>query len=129
MAAVKTIPNPSDPAVGREQKIRCAGGQGSAIATGTVCALLAERAMRVRGMRVKILVCGSSGQTVVTLFQNGVSLGTVTIDNAATDPTVSQLAIADTAVAPDDIIEARVTTAPTGGSGLAVDVMLVADLS
>lgn len=63
------------------------------------------------------LSTAGSSSTVVTVYKNGVSIGTVTL--ASSDATETDT-ITAVSVAPGDKLTARVTTAGTGAAGLSV---------
>lgn len=94
------------------------------IATATIGGLLICRAARVRALLIGVGVCGTAGSTVVQVHVNGASVGEVSVDNAAADGTMANIGL-DAALAVGDRLEIVVSTAPTGGSDLAVTVLVV----
>jgi hypothetical protein len=88
-----------------------------AIATGVLARMPITAPDTLRELCVRIDVCGSSGQTVVQARVNTVVVGTLTVDNAAVDPSQVKLAL-NVDVKDGDIVDINCSTAPTGGSGM-----------
>jgi hypothetical protein len=81
----------------------------------------------LRELSARLDVCGTAGNTVVQVRLNGVSVGSLTIDNAAADPTQAKVQLgtvpgAGIDVKDGDIVDINVSAAPTAGSGLTVAV-------
>ena len=98
------------------------------VATATLGGMLIRRPMRLRSHSTGLGVCGTAGSTVVQVHVNGsaISAATLTTDNADADGTVRNVGL-DQALVAGDRLEIVVSTAPTGGTDLAVTVELVED--
>jgi hypothetical protein len=102
----------------------------TAIQASVAVAVLARVPVTVpdtlRELSVRLDVCGTVGATTVQVRVNTVVVGTVTIDNAAADPTTSKVTLgtggAGIDVKEGDLVDINVSAAPTGGTGLAVSV-------
>jgi len=92
------------------------------VATGTIASMLADRPLTIRGLSVRLAVCGTAGTTTVQVHRNGVAVtgATVSIANTATDPTLATLAAAMTPVdcSPGDAISLVISAAGTDATGL-----------
>ena len=89
------------------------------IATGVLARIPITAPDTLRELSVRVDVCGSAGATTVQARVNTIVVGTLTVDNAATDPTQVKLALA-VDLKDGDIVDINVSAAPTGGTGLAV---------
>lgn len=125
-----TVLSPSSQAaksVGHESKIALNAFQAT-VAAGSPGGLLADRAMRLRGLRARLGDCGSAGSTTVQIHINGVAVPGAEVSFANTDPDPSiKAAGVDVAVARDSAVEIVVSSAGTAAADLAVDCMLVED--
>lgn len=97
------------------------------IATGVLNRITITAPDVLRELSARVDVCGTAGQTVVQVRVNAVSVGSLTIDNAAADPTQVKVQLGTTPgagidVKDGDIVDINVSTAPTAGSGLTVAV-------
>lgn len=63
-------------------------GYQASVATGTLAGMLARRKMVARGLRVRILDCGSANTTTVNLQIDGTTRASVSIANTATNGAV-----------------------------------------
>jgi len=101
------------------------------IATGVLARQVITGPDTLRELSARIDVCGSAGNTVVQVRVNTVVITSLTIDNAAADPTQVKIAIPSVALGTDskgfdvkdgDIVDINVSAAPTGGTGLTATV-------
>lgn len=97
------------------------------VATGVLARCPITGPDTLRELVLRLDVCGSAGQTSVQVRVNTVVIATLTIDNAAADPTQVKLSLPSTAGGTDtkgydvkdgDIVDLNVSVAPTGGTGL-----------
>src|SRR4029078_2243847 len=93
------------------------------IATGIVASGFTTKATRIRKVWARAAVCGSAGATNVQVLVNGTVQAscTLNIDNADTDG-VLKTATPDVAVPAGARIDINISAAPTGGTGLTVQV-------
>lgn len=123
-----TILPPSDPRLVQVEELQPLDGQQAAIAAATLSGFIAQRALRLRGLRGRIAVCGDAGTTTVQVHRNGVLISgaTVSVANTAADPTSFSVAV-DAAIAPGDAITLVVTAAATNATGLVASAYIVRD--
>jgi hypothetical protein len=97
------------------------------IATGILARAVITGPDTLRELSCRIDVCGSAGNTVVQVRVNTVVITSLTIDNAAVDPTQVKISLPNVAggtntlgfdVKDGDIVDLNVSAAPTGGTGL-----------
>ena len=96
------------------------------IATGILNKRVVREANVLRELVVSVDVAGSAGATTVQVRLNGVSQGSITVDNTAADPSQSVLKLGTGGngidVKAGDVVAINVSAAPTGGTGLSVEV-------
>lgn len=124
-----TILNPSDPRVSQVEELYPFDGQQATVAAATIAGFVAQRAYLLRGIRGRLAVCGTAGNTVIQIHKNGVAISgaEVTIANTAADPTVFSLGL-DVAIAPGDAITMVVSSAATAATGLVCSGYVVRDV-
>jgi hypothetical protein len=97
------------------------------VATGILARAVITGPDTLRELAVRLDVCGSSGNTVVQVRVNTTVITSITIDNAAVDPTQTKIAIPNVALGTNslgydvkdgDIVDLNVSAAPVGGTGL-----------
>lgn len=92
-----------------------------AMSTGTKAQMLLDGPSAIRNIRARLGVCGTALATVVEVKKNGVVVASVSIDNAAADPTqLVGLPTTDALAKCDagDLIEIAVSAIGTGSTDL-----------
>jgi len=96
------------------------------IATGVLARIPITAPDTLRELSARVDVCGSAGSTVVEVRVNTVVVGSLTFANTDPDPSQKKVTLgtgnAGVDVKDGDIVDINVSTAPTGGTGLAVAV-------
>jgi len=97
------------------------------VATGILARAVITGPDTLRELALRLDVCGSAGNTIVQVRVNTTVIASITIDNAAADPSQVKLSLPSTALGTDtkgfdvkdgDIVDLNVSAAPTGGTGL-----------
>lgn len=126
-----TIMVPSDPRNFQTEQQYPFDGQQATVATGTIAGFIAQRPLRLQGLRGRLANCGTGGTTTIQVHKNGslIAVGAeVSIANTAADPTVFSIAL-DIGIDPGDAITMVVSSAATGGAaGLVVSGYVVRDV-
>lgn len=96
------------------------------IATGILARIPITAPDTLRELSARVDVCGTAGSTVLEVRVNTVVVGSLTFANTDPDPSQKKVTLgtgnAGVDVKDGDIVDINVSTAPTGGTGLAATV-------
>jgi hypothetical protein len=125
-----TILPPSDPRLSQVEELYSLDGAQATVATATLSGFIAQRPLRLRGLRGRIAVAGTAGTTTVEVHLNGtvISGATASVANTVTDPGIFSVAV-NAAIAPGDAITLVVTAAATAATGLVASAYIVRDFA
>ena len=126
-----TIMVPSDPRNFQTEQQYQLDGQQVTVATATIAGFIAQRPLRLQGLRGRIANSGTGGTTTIQVHKNGslIAAGaTVSVAGSASASAVFSVGL-DVGIDPGDAITMVVSSAATGGAaGLVVSGYVVRDV-